>query len=264
VTVKRKIAAVVLAALTALAVAGLLLVRASARRHGPPQPVAGEPASWRLRNAFVDLYAVKVDDGVLLFDTGTDAGGGAVDALLAAAGGNRGNVRGVFLTHGHFDHIAAVPLLAGAPIYAGAGDAALLQGRGGKSPIATRLASWIFQVPALAVPAVLQRRIELPVSAGREDVLAIPFPGHTAGSFVYFFRGVLFAGDAIDLKDGALALPAPGFCEDPSAARRSIADLPRLLAGLEVQTICTGHGGCTAPERTEKILLDLIRQSNLK
>jgi hydroxyacylglutathione hydrolase len=256
-----KILGMVAVALALLVVAGLLLLRSSAGRHGAAVPVAGASGVWHVRNEFVDLYAARCDDGVLLFDTGADARGGAVDALLAAAGGTRERVRAVFLSHGHFDHIAAVRLLAGAAVYAGAGDALLLRGQGGKRPFATRLLAWLFRVPPLSVPALLHERLDVLVPGGRERVVALPFPGHTAGSFGYLFRGVLFAGDALEFKDGALAPPSPGMCEDPAAARRSIAALPALLEATAVRTICTGHGGCTPPAATAALVADLVERA---
>jgi hydroxyacylglutathione hydrolase len=256
-----KIVALVVAVLAALAAVAVFALRASARKHGPAEPVAGAVDTWRVHNGFVDLYAAKTDDGVLVFDTGADATGGALDALLAPTGGRRSRARVVFLTHGHFDHIAAVPLLAGTPVYAGRGDAALMRGEGGKLPVLTRLLAWIFAVPPVLSPPVLDKEVEIPVSNGRESVVALPAPGHTAGSFLYFFRGVLFVGDAIDVRKGALALPEEGASEDPPAVRRTIADLPRLLTGLTVNTVCTGHGGCTPPAATRALLDDLVRQA---
>jgi glyoxylase-like metal-dependent hydrolase (beta-lactamase superfamily II) len=256
-----RVLGVVAVGVALLAVIGVLVLRTSAGRHGPVEPVAGTSGAWHVRNAFVDLYAVKADDGVLLFDAGVDVRGRALDALLAAAGSGRDGVRSVFLTHGHFDHLAGVPLLSGAAIYAGAGDAALLRGHGGKSPFVTGLLAWIFRVPPLGGPAVLQKRLDVLVSGGRERVMAIPFRGHTAGSFVYLFRGVLYAGDALDFKDGALALPSPGMCEDPAAARRAVAALPALLGRAELRTICTGHGGCTPPATTAALLADVVRRA---
>jgi glyoxylase-like metal-dependent hydrolase (beta-lactamase superfamily II) len=256
-----RILAVVALGLALLAVVAVLGLRSTAGRHGPVEAVAGTSGAWRVRNAFVDLYAVRADDGVLLFDAGADVRGRGLDALLAAAGSNRDGVRALFLTHGHFDHIAGVPLVAGAAVYAGAADAALLRGQGGKSALVTGLLARIFRVPPLAVPAVLHRRLDVLVSGGRERVVAIPFAGHTAGSFVYLFRGVLYAGDALELRDGILVPPSPGMCEDPAAARRAIAALPALLRGAEVTTICTGHGGCTPPAATATLLADLVRRA---
>ena len=66
--------------------------------------------SWRLRNFFTEIYGVRVGDKVILFDAGVGTEGRALDALLGALNARRDDVSQVFLTHGHFDHVAASPV----------------------------------------------------------------------------------------------------------------------------------------------------------
>jgi hydroxyacylglutathione hydrolase len=253
-----RIAGIVVGIVVVLAIAGTLAFRASAAMHGPAEPVSGADRVFRVHNRFVDMYAARTEEGALLFDTGVDASGSALDALLTSVGATRAHVAAVFMTHGHFDHIAGIPLAAAAAVYGGRGDVALARGEEDGGRAIPKLLAAIFRVPAARVTDVVEVPRDIAVAGGREHVLAIPFPGHTSGSTVFLFRGVLFVGDAFNYEDGALGFPPKQFTDDPVGARRSIAALPGLLAGREVNTICTGHGGCTPPEETTALLDDLV------
>jgi len=247
-----------------LLVAGMFGMRWSGSKHEPVEAVAGAENVYRIRNMIVDFYAAKTSDGVILFDAGVDVTGGPLDALLAKANANdpkRDQVKTVFVTHGHTDHIAAISLLPQAKVYASAEDAATMQGQGANQRPMPKILGKIFGVPPVNATDLLKGRSEIPVGDGREKVLAIPFPGHTPGSYLYVFRGVLFVGDAFNFSNERLEFPPNVVTEDMGAVRLSIAQLPKLLEGVEVKIICTGHGGCTYPENTAALLDQLVAQA---
>src|SRR5438045_2708093 len=60
--------------------------------------------------AGIYVYAARTPQGgAILFDAGLDPEAHAIDALLAALGVGRDQVQKIFLTHGHFDHVAGIP-----------------------------------------------------------------------------------------------------------------------------------------------------------
>jgi glyoxylase-like metal-dependent hydrolase (beta-lactamase superfamily II) len=253
----RRIAAVTMGLLLLLLGAAALTLRAMRGRHRAPEPVAGASDVYRVRNLYVDLYGARAGKAVVLFDAGLDASGAPIDSLLIQMNAKRADVRGVFLTHGHPDHVAGAPLYPG--VLAGADDAALMRRQRGKGLRFARAMAAVIGIPAVDATDLLVDRREIKI--GDQLIIALPFPGHTAGSFLYLFRGVLFVGDAFNFEKGALVLPPRKFTEDPDLARRSIAYLPAQLTGLTVKTICTGHGGCTPPEKTKALLADLVHRA---
>lgn len=244
----------------------LLMAIATARlmRHAtsPPQTV-GSGRVERERNLFTDLYGARVAGGVILFDAGVDPAGGALDRLLRALGATRSDVRDVFLTHGHFDHVAASPLCAHARIRVGQPDVAFLAHRAPvAAPALGKLLNAIFPVGPIEATDPLVGRVV--VGSGDDHVLAIPTPGHTPGSYVFVFDHTLFAGDTLVIDGARLAFADPKFCVDRAENRRSIARLGEALAGVDVQTVCTGHQGCTEKGRAPAMLAALIAQAKAK
>ena len=130
-------------------------------------------------------------------------------------------VRKVLETHGHWDHIQAVPAIrdAGYEVGVTAADAAMLP-------------SYDF---------VLEDETVIPV--GRLRLHTILTPGHTPGSMCFRLEGspVLFSGDTL-FPGGPGNTTFPGG--DFAAIIRSLED--RLFAALPPETIVMpGHGGDT-------------------
>jgi glyoxylase-like metal-dependent hydrolase (beta-lactamase superfamily II) len=130
------------------------------------------------------------------------------------------HVRSVLETHGHWDHIQAVPQLrdAGYSVHVTAQDAAMLP-------------SYDEVIDDDAV-----------ITVGRLRLRTIATPGHTPGSMCFRLEGspVLFSGDT-------LFPGGPGnttFGGDFATIIRSIDD--RLFAGLDPDTVVLpGHGDDT-------------------
>lgn len=240
----------------------LLFVARMRRRRGlasVPEVVGG--GVLRVRNAFTDVYAARAGGRVLLFDAGFDPRGRAVDRLLAALGAGRDAVSDVFLSHGHFDHVAATPLFPGARVHVGAGDVAMLAQRSPTRPWGVRVFDRALPVPPVEATHALAGRVRVSLADGT-PVTALPFPGHTPGSYLMLFRGVLFTGDSLRLSGGRLHLALPPFSVDMRANRRSAAGLLELLAGEQVDVICTGHQGCTSAGQAQALLADLVRRAS--
>jgi glyoxylase-like metal-dependent hydrolase (beta-lactamase superfamily II) len=212
----------------------------------------------RERNLFTDIYGARAGGGVILFDAGVDPAGGALDRLLGSLGATRSDVREVFLTHGHFDHVAASPLCTHAKIRVGAPDVEFLAQRAPMlAPFAGKALRALFPVPPFYATDALAGRVDIPLG-GEDKVLAVPTPGHTPGSYVFVFDKMLFVGDSMIIDGDKLGFAMSAFSVDLAANRRSLAALTDALVGVDVQTVCTGHMGCTPPGRGAAMLAELL------
>ena len=140
------------------------------------------------------------------------------ERLLELAGSL--GVRSVLETHGHWDHIQAVPAMrdAGYHVHVTAEDAAMLP----------------------SYDQILDD--EAMVSVGRLRLRTIHTPGHTAGSMCFLLEGspVLFAGDTLfPGGPGATRFPGGDF-------ETIIASIDRKLFTLPPDTlVLPGHGADT-------------------
>ncbi len=237
--------------LVIVAVLGLNLFRL---HFDNPEPIAGSVT--RLHNGFVDFYGAKNGARVLLFDSGTDPIGRGLDALLGSLSASRDEVKDVFLTHGHGDHLGGASLLRGASVHVGAKDAGLVDGS--DLPLKNRVFNLLQPWGGFKVQPI-EGTVDVPVGEGK-TVKAIPVPGHTPGSYFYLWEKVLFVGDTLAYEKGVLTTAPEFFNVDPAQLKQSIADLGKTLRGVQFDRICTGHGGCTPPAETKKLLDDLIKK----
>jgi glyoxylase-like metal-dependent hydrolase (beta-lactamase superfamily II) len=131
---------------------------------------------------------------------------------------SRLGVRKVLETHGHWDHIQAVPAVRDAGYEVGV-----------TSADAEMLPSYDFVISDESV-----------IEVGRLRLHAIATPGHTAGSMCFRLEGspVVFSGDTL-FPGGAGATKFPGG--DFATIIRSIED--RLFSALPADTVVMpGHG----------------------
>jgi glyoxylase-like metal-dependent hydrolase (beta-lactamase superfamily II) len=246
---------IVLVGLGALATVAL---RVGHGKFAPPSEV--KPGFQEVKNAFmVSLFAARTAPGphVVLFDAGMDPMARPIDALLASLGAKRDDVTDVFLTHGHFDHIAGAPALTKARIHIGAADAPLAAGQVRPEALAPMLLTKMAGNPTVTADAPIAGAASFPVGSSDPSkvVKAFPVPGHTPGSYVYLYDGVLVAGDIMVLKQGRLDVTPRLANPHPEQNRASIVALKNALANETVDIVCTAHGGCT-PKGLGKLLLD--------
>ena len=205
----------------------------------------------------IHLYAARIGQRAILFDTGMDPSGGPIDAALGALRAGRSDVTDVFLTHGHFDHIAGAGLLAKAKIHLGGGDVALAEGKAPPDALMARLLSKAMSTPPIAVSDPIGAAASFDVGDGKA-VKAFPVPGHTPGSYAFLYDGVLFVGDIMVFKQGQLEPTPRIFNPHPEENKAAIRGLKAQLANETVDTVCTGHGGCTPKGLGRNLLDDLI------
>jgi glyoxylase-like metal-dependent hydrolase (beta-lactamase superfamily II) len=236
-----------------LGAAGAVLLRVGRSRVGEPTLV--KPNLVTVTNAGgISLFAAKVGQHVVFFDTGLDPEGRPLDAALSALGADRSAVSDVFLTHAHMDHVAGASQLPKAKLHLGAADVPLAEGKAEPEALAARVFNKIVPAPPVTITDPITGAASFDVGEGK-TIKAFPVPGHTPGSYAFLYDGVLFVGDIVVLKQGQLELPPSLFDPHPDQNKASIRALKMQIAGENVDTVCTAHGGCT-PKGLGKNLLD--------
>lgn len=169
-----------------------------------------------------NCYLLNNGDDALMIDPGGDA-----KELVQLLNKKQLSLRAILLTHGHFDHIGAVPDLArkyDVPVVLAEADQALYHSPANCFP------------PFPCVPDLPETTPDVPVIEGLEcDVIATP--GHSQGSVCYRFGGHLFTGDTLfRLSVGRTDLPGG----DGRQLMKSIRERLWVL-GDDVQ-VYPGHG----------------------
>jgi hydroxyacylglutathione hydrolase len=184
------------------------------------------PGVTIVKDGFVSVAMLDVaPDKVALVDCGNDKEAKATVAALADRKLTAASVVAIFLTHGHPDHTAGCRAFPSAEVYATQDEIALV---GAAADVKHPLKDG-------DVTQLGDLRVE-----------AFATPGHTAGSTVYFSRGVLFFGDSAGGgKDGTMMPAVRLFSKDPD---RNVASLKSLEARLQpraadVKTLAFAHTG---------------------
>ncbi|MCR5735309.1 MAG: MBL fold metallo-hydrolase [Lachnospiraceae bacterium] len=162
------------------------------------------------------------DDGRRLYDRLTEKGM---------------HIKGIVLTHGHFDHILGVPELmekAGCKLYAPEAEKDLLMDE--------------YQNESVSVGMSAKIKADVYLKDGEDvDIDGIRFkvihtPGHTVGSCCYYFsdEGMLIAGDTLfEGSVGRTDLPTGNMGDLVQSIRRKLLILP------DDTKVYPGHGNDT-------------------
>lgn len=175
-----------------------------------------------------NVYLLRLPSGAhVLVDAGMPGSDGAILARLRSLGITR--VEAILLTHRHVDHAggaAGLRQALGARVVAGAGDVADGRVRGDRRT----------PLPACPVDLALPPEECEPLPG----LLAIPLPGHTAGSTVYVAPALDLwcIGDIALHSGGRMSRPLPPSNEDTLAQERAL----RTLAARCGANGAPGHG----------------------
>ena len=183
--------------------------------------------------------------GPLAFDFKKNRDLEIIRSYLSFVGLDFPNLQAIFVTHADIDHVglvAAIQALSGAPVYAGARTASLLQR--GDSP---KHMPWLVQFfldRFICYRSVSSEDIRV-ISDGEPvlepgDWYAVATPGHTPDHFSYFnpTKGVLLSGDALDMRTNRLRNTPQRITADWAESL----DSARRLLILHPAVIACGHG----------------------
>jgi hydroxyacylglutathione hydrolase len=193
-------------------------------------------------------YLARVPGGVIAIDLGWWGAERAVRRALRQLRASPGDVTDVFITHSHRDHVGAWRLVRGSRFHLAEGERAAFTGERGHRGWIPRAAERVRRsdLPRHGEAEVRTFSRDTTFTFGADTLHAYVVPGHTAGSAVYLFRGILFLGDAATYtRWGGFAPARRGFSDDPAAAARNLRALWSRIPAARVRYVCTAHAKCS-------------------
>ena len=174
----------------------------------------------------IGSYLIALENGgYALVDAGMDSDALAIRTVLQRRGAKARDVRFIFVTHAHGDHMGGIPSFPAAEVYAIEADAKTIR-----------------RVRSRTVQGLADGDV---VKASGTQVEVFALPGHTPGSAAYLVYGVLFLGDSAAAAYNGSVQANWLFSEDSETNEESLAALARRLESRadDVQQIAFGHQG---------------------
>jgi glyoxylase-like metal-dependent hydrolase (beta-lactamase superfamily II) len=221
------------------------------------------PGVWGIHDVFVNMYLIHqpASNSWVLVDAGLRTSAHKIMQVAKHLFWPQAEPSAIILTHGHFDHTGALPVLLSewdVPVYAHYLEAPYLSGRSSYPPPdpaagggLMTLFSWTFPRQGTNLNGHLLMLPEDGTIPGLEGWRYIHTPGHTPGHISLYREHdqVLLAGDAFvttssESLSGVITQvkkisgPPKYFTPDWIAAETSV----KKLAALQPLTVATGHG----------------------
>ena len=180
------------------------------------------------------LYDEKTKEGILI-----DVGGGVKD-IVSKIQQLELNIKGIYNTHGHFDHILGAKEIQeklNIPFYVHKGDKLMVENL---ENIMSMYGMGYAQPPI--INDFLDENTKL--NLGENVVKIIETPGHTEGGVCFLVDKMLFSGDTLFLESiGRTDLPGGDYQTLKNSIREKLFTLPediKVFPGHDVST-SIGH-----------------------
>ncbi len=195
-----------------------------------------------VNDGYVASYLIDTGDGALLIDSGNEVSADPIIAALAKKNRRPEDVKAIFITHGHADHLAGIAKFPRAAIYALEREVPIAEGRETTHGILLKI------IGASPHPVKVTHPLTdgSSVAVGNKVVEVFAIPGHTAGSAAYLVDGALFVGDSASLRDNGAVEPGPWpVTDDQDQNRASMRALAVKLAprSEEIKWVVPAHTG---------------------
>lgn len=183
----------------------------------------------------MNCFVVKTPEGYIMFDTGLpEAKGGKTIGRLNSLNISPGDVKAVFLTHGHFDHIGGLIDEAGKAMFPNATlfipEAELTFIRESMADAARKIGdAYKERTVVFGFGEVLPFNV-LPISA----------KGHTPGHTAYRLGDMIFVGDL--MHGPSIQLIDPTICAGYDADRAQAIDSRNRIMNYSVENSLTVFG----------------------
>lgn len=213
-----------------------------------------------------NLFLIVEDSGLTLVDAGMPKRERLVLEAIAEIKRAPSDLVRILITHADLDHVgslAAIQAATGSKIVTSAATADLLvQGKAPKHlPWYAQFIVdhiWGYKPVAADVIELVEEGDMLPILGG---MAVMATPGHTADHHSFFCpsAGVLFAGDALNTRNGRINVSPPRITADKDAAARSAIRLLELAPAL----LACGHGAPSSKHSMDDlmVLFNQLRQS---
>jgi glyoxylase-like metal-dependent hydrolase (beta-lactamase superfamily II) len=197
----------------------------------------------QVKDAIVSAAVIPAGvHAVVLVDCGNDHTATPILAELKRRGLQADDVKALFLTHGHSDHVSGCAQFPKAEVFAMQQEVDLLEGRAAsRAPIGKLMGK---KDSGVRVTHPLHDGEAIRVGALQGTAYSIP--GHTDGSAAYVFDGVVYLGDSADsTKDGKVAPAKWIFSNDRAQNRASLQRLAQILEPrkTEIRWLEFAHSG---------------------
>ena len=215
----------------------------------PPPPTAAVTTTAGPWTSMI--FAARTDSGVFVIDLGWGRASTGLRSVLSRIDADTADVRWVFLTHAHRDHIGAWKSVTDAVFVMGRDEVPGFVGESSYKGFGPRMGEFLNDThrPHKDSVTIVALGGDTSFVFGQDTVRSYAVPGHTPGSTVYVFRQTLFAGDAANY--GALAGFRGALRVYSDSVQQSHESMRALFArfdssGVQIRTLCTAHGKCAA------------------
>ena len=175
----------------------------------------------------------------------------SVAEQLDAAGYDRGKLRGIVLTHAHWDHVSGLPELAGTPVLITPEEHRFVEGGGAITELARSFRGVTYEEYAFEGGPYLGFPRSHDVY-GDGAIVIVPAPGHTPGSVIVFLtlpagKRYALVGDLVWQREGITEREERPWIwrtvgdDDPGGVRENLLRMSAIATRFPAMTLVPAH-----------------------